>query len=154
MPATTGATKTLLRIAAIAGDQAFIGGARVLTGFKRWTEAENFDVLVKALTDKQQAYFWVALRRIPSLGINEAKRFVFDAELVVPVDKESSDDLVGPWDLAVGLQDALENEASYGAGEFVPIVSIGFKGVEKRYGIARWDFGDGEAGGSMESIDP
>jgi hypothetical protein len=156
MAGTTPETKTLERIWTIAAAYAPVGASRVFKGFKKFTDAENLNALIRGLTAYSQGYFWCTLRSIPSQGNNEIKRFRFSAQLFVYVPKDTSIDLVSAWDCAVGLRDALEKITTYQDGEFAPKVSIALSHVDvvAKGGIAIFDFGSGEAGGEMYSIDP
>ena len=149
-------TKTLDRICAIAAAQSGIGAARVLKGYRRWSETEDFQALVRSLAAETQGYFWAALRAVRSHGQTELATLSFAAELVVAVPTDASTDLNAAWEFALALRDALQTEASYGDGEFVPALTVALRGVDAVAGggIAVFDFGTGAAGGSMQVADP
>ena len=156
MAGTYPETKTLDRICTIAAAQGGIGAGRMSQGFKRWSEASNLEQLARALTAYTQGYFWAALRRVPSQGQNARHDYQFAGELVVYVPKDTSNDLNSAWEFALALRDALETESSYSDGEFVPRVTVGLSRVDvvQGAGLAFFDFGGGDAGGEMTSIDP
>ncbi|MBE7465469.1 MAG: hypothetical protein HS116_18485 [Planctomycetes bacterium] len=149
-------TKTLDKICALAAAHAGITAARVSQGYKRWPETDNFDKLVRAQTAETEGYFWAALKSVRSNGQGELAILSFYAELVVKVAKDSSSDLNAAWEFALSLRDQLQAEANYGNGEFPARITIGLVSIDavQGMGIAVFDFGTGEAGGSMEVADP
>lgn len=156
MAANIALTKTFARINAIVTAYTGIGAGRLLKGYKRFTDTENFYALVRALVTDTQGYYWSAIRNIGSAGPLQKTVWKFDGMLWMPLPKDTSSDLTVAWEYAMGLQAALETDSSYGDGEHVPHVSISAAPPEvlQKLGVLIFDFGSGEFGGSMEVIDP
>ena len=155
MPATKVETKTLARIATIAGNIGGITAARVSTGLVPWSDTANWEAAVKALTAESQGYFWCALKAVPCVKRGVQHNLEFYAELVVPLAKETSTSMITAWEFALSLRDALELTSNYSAGEMPVSVSVGLRCARpiKSGWLAIFDFG-GHGDGQMTAVDP
>jgi hypothetical protein len=118
MAGTTAPTKTLERAVAQAKTISGLGSTRVFQGYKRWTEAENFDGLVQALTANTQGYLVLWLAGLSSGGRLGSLTITIAGELTIPVAKDSSADGSDMWDFVESIRQALEDQTDYGSGEF------------------------------------
>jgi hypothetical protein len=123
-------TKTLDRLCALAAAHSGIGATRVSKGYRRWSEAEHFEGLVRALSAQTQGFFWAALKRVADAPGGERRALTLMAELAVYVPAQVSTDLNAAWEFVLAVKDALEDPLQYGDGEFPPRITVEFKGVE------------------------
>jgi hypothetical protein len=154
MPAGTNCqTATLDRIAAVAA--AYGGGITVTVskGYKVYTNAENLEQLVGALTAETKGYFNLWLAKAGTAE-NELRDFEIHAELLVAVPKDVSTDLNAAWDFVIDFAETLANESNYDPSllQFRP-KDIEYSLHNIRNGIAIFDFG-AYGGGGITVSDP
>jgi hypothetical protein len=120
MPASKALGKTLARAVAQAKTVTALGSSRVFSGYKRWSESENFGALVQALTDESQGYCSLWLTGVQGGGRLGSMTIQIQGELCFPVAKDTSSDLSTLWDVIEDIRQALENQTAYGSAEFSP----------------------------------
>jgi len=143
---TTQETKTLDRVIELAGGVAGITASRANQGYKRFTDAQNFEDLVQALTVETQGYFAAWIRRAQRADELENRRPTFQivAELVVRLAKDSSSDMNSAWDFALGLLDELRDTDNYTGEQAYPIdcqISLHHVSVVEDRGLVIFDLG-------------
>lgn len=111
---TTFLTKTLDQIASAAGG---IGGltARVFQGKKRFTDAQNFEALVKALTGESQGYLavWFKSWEPGRQDIGQLGTMHIGGNLFIKLDKDTTSDCNTMYDFIVSILTAIMIASNY-----------------------------------------
>jgi len=139
MAAAQPLTKTLARVVAqVAAISGFTG--RVNGGYTRWTDAQNLQTLVVALTSYTQGYAWFALTGLHSRGKLRDKIVVIEGEILIPCPLNTTSDENSLWELVDSAVTAIEDQTAYGNGEHAPSrVDADLAGIEQHgRGIARF----------------
>ena len=115
---------------------------RASIGYKRWSDADNFEAEIRALSSLSQGYFWAAIDEDKSRGLNEMKSLSFVGELVIYCPRELSNDLNTAWEFALGIRDAIERAENFQIGEFRAQVGVKLRDLGKTNNgqVAIFDF--------------
>jgi len=155
-------TKTLDKVLVVAQGIAGIGASRAFQGYKRWTDGQNKQSLVRALTAETQGYFHCALKSAGTVDDTVSDRpetFDIMAELQVSVPSNTTTDLNSAWDLAISLSIELSKRSNFdGASNTLGIpqyarFSLYNIDVVRKGGIMVFDFGM-YGGGGIRFLDP
>lgn len=143
----TGVTGTTISYALVHADVVSVAvtvvagvSKRASIGYRRYSDAENFEAQIRLLT-AAQGYFWAAIEEAKSAGLNDMKHLNFMGELVLNVPRVTND-LSAAWEIALGIRDALEHAENFQVGEFRGQISVKLRevGGVNRGGICVFDF--------------
>lgn len=156
MAGSTQQTASLDEVVAIAAG--YTGITAAYQGYKRYTDAQNLDAIVAALTPYTQGVFSCWLKEC-SVANAEALPFTAVGELLMSVPKDTTVDMSQCWDFALGLATAIQNPATWEALvtplPFPTQVRLSLHKIEvvSKVGICIFDFG-AYGNGGIDFIDP
>jgi hypothetical protein len=136
MPGSTQPTKLLDQIAVVVGAITGIG-ARVAQGKKRFSEVQNLEADILALTEQSQGYFAFKLGGRSAGNQTVMGGVDVDGILLVHLDKDTTTDANTLFDLAESIVAALGRESNF--------TSVGARPSKINYIESDDDFEDGIA---------